>query len=405
MNFIWNDGGRAACGYVGTTGDCVTRAIAIATGAVYRDVYRALGEASLKSPRSGMSVAIAAAYLADQGWQHQNVGNTPFVLERLPKGVAIAHLCKRNGRAPHFCAIVDRVVHDTWNPADEENYWVQSLWTLPAGDTTSRLLVRSHTRSVNRQDELTQSEFDKILKRLRALDSTANNGASTEGEKRNALRMMQNLMLRHNLSREDLRDEKEVASVHFTRIAQPVNGRRACQWEKMLAWYVTREVFPMVQWYQGVRGHRTLFWFYGPVDDVQNSLALFRELLLTIATAAQLQYGGYVRGSGASYAEGYVAGLPRMQTFSKASETGLGLQVASPENGLRVQDQALMQARIQTVHSAAGNWLASECNIRLISAGVSGRHQHDQNAEHRGRAHGAQHEVAAPGRKPRITQR
>ena len=31
-NWLYNDGGRTAAGFKGETGDCVTRAIAIATG-------------------------------------------------------------------------------------------------------------------------------------------------------------------------------------------------------------------------------------------------------------------------------------------------------------------------------------------------------------------------------------
>ena len=42
MDFVFHDGGRAFAGYRGTTGDCVTRAIAIATGKPYQEVYDAL---------------------------------------------------------------------------------------------------------------------------------------------------------------------------------------------------------------------------------------------------------------------------------------------------------------------------------------------------------------------------
>ena len=39
MRFAYDDGGRAACGYKGTVGDCGCRAIAIATGIPYQEVY------------------------------------------------------------------------------------------------------------------------------------------------------------------------------------------------------------------------------------------------------------------------------------------------------------------------------------------------------------------------------
>lgn len=47
-----NDGGRAAAGYSGTTGDCVTRAIAIATGKPYQEIYDALNDLA-KNERRG----------------------------------------------------------------------------------------------------------------------------------------------------------------------------------------------------------------------------------------------------------------------------------------------------------------------------------------------------------------
>ena len=42
MTWQYDDGGREAAGYKGTTGDCVTRAIAIACELPYQEVYDAL---------------------------------------------------------------------------------------------------------------------------------------------------------------------------------------------------------------------------------------------------------------------------------------------------------------------------------------------------------------------------
>jgi hypothetical protein len=52
MEFVYDDGGRAAAGFKGSTGDCVVRAIAIASGKPYREVYDALNVLS-KQARSG----------------------------------------------------------------------------------------------------------------------------------------------------------------------------------------------------------------------------------------------------------------------------------------------------------------------------------------------------------------
>ena len=48
MNKIWeyNDGGRSKVGFKGSAGDCVVRAIAIATDLPYDKVYYDLAEAN-----------------------------------------------------------------------------------------------------------------------------------------------------------------------------------------------------------------------------------------------------------------------------------------------------------------------------------------------------------------------
>ncbi len=390
MDFIWDDGGRAACGYVGLTGDCVPRAIAIATGAVYRDVYEKLGSASEKSPRHGVQTDTAAAYLAERDWQRTIGVQRPFFVENLPIGSVIVHLSKDNARSQHFCTVIDHVVHDTWDPSDDDDYIVNSYWTNLSEQSDAPSPVANRSQTASESQDLTQSEFDRILDRLRKLDRTASNIATTEGEKHNALRMMQSLLLRHNLTRDDIVDEGNVDNVQFTRIACPVNGRRACNWEKSLATYVTKTILPTTQWFVASRGHRTFFWFYGPRADVQNAIALFRELLLTIATSAHLQFRGYTRGSGASYAEGYVQGLPGSSTDSQYN----------PEQV--VSERALIHSRTMTLHSAAKHWLDFECNIKLTTCYGMGRDQFDDAAAHRGRLHGSKHEVSAPGAQLRI---
>jgi Protein of unknown function (DUF2786) len=390
MELIWNDGGRAGCGFVGLSGDCVTRAIAIATGLNYRDVYRSLGEASQKTPRNGVSTTVAEEYLAQLQWERVHSGERRFDSLQIPAGVVIVHLVKPHAlRRGHFCTVIDHVIHDTWNPSEEDEYLIENYWVRPASQSDSLLPAIGANRQSSAEQVLTQQEFDRILHRLRSLDNTASNHASTEGEKRNALRMMQSLMLRHNLSREDITEDDNVENVRFTRMACPVNGRRACSWEKSLAAYMTGEIFPLVQWYYGAKGHRTLFWFYGPLDDVQNCIALFRELLLTIASAALLQYGGHTRGSGASYAEGYVRGMPR--------------SMEQPDGDNVVSESALIQVRTLAVHGAARDWLRLECGISLVSSTSAGRHQHDPEAAHRGKQHGAKHDLSSANGRKRIT--
>jgi len=391
MEFIWHDGGRADCGYVGLTGDCVTRAIAVSTGISYRDVYRKLGEISEMSPRCGVATDVSTEYLTDLGWTYTPGWGQGFSQQWLPKGALIVHLRSQGWRRHgHFCSVIDHCVYDTWNPSDDDDYLIEGYWTRPPVKGETTLPIVRHGRREDAEQTRTQQEFDKVLHLLRSLDNTAKNAASTDGEKRNALRMLQNLMLKHNLSREDISDDDNVESMRFTRMTCCVNGRRACTWEKNLAAYLIAEIFPMTSWYFAVQGPRTLIWFFGPLEDVQNCIALFRELLLTIATSAHLQYGGYSRGSGASYAEGYVRGLPRYQSGVNNGDT-------------IVSSTALIHARTIAVRKAATLWLKIECGMTLVSERGSGRNQHDPDAASRGKEHGSKHDLSAANGRKRLT--
>jgi hypothetical protein len=390
--FEWNDGGRSACGYIGLTGDCVTRSIAIATGIVYRDVYQALGAAAGKSPRLGMNVGIANEYLMARQWKRFDGNRIPFEPAKLHQGVVVAHIARYDDKCHHMCAVIEGVVHDTWDPS-LDYYELVAYWICESAPSDTQLPSIAPFRARSRDQVLTQEAFDKILGRLRALDRTASNGGSTEAEKHNALRMMQDLMLRHNLSREDIVDESNLDNVLFSRVACPVNGSRICMWERRLADYVAEHIFTTTQHYSATKSKRTWLFFYGPKSDVENAIALFQELLVTIATAAKLQFGGYSRGSGASYAEGYVAGLPKASNASSAYER--------PRD--RVLQEGLIQHRTLAMHRVADDWLDLECNTKLVVSSTAGRDGLDPLAKLRGELDGAQHKIDVPNAPRRLT--
>ncbi len=397
--FVWSDGGRAASGFVGLAGDCVVRSIAIASGRSYRDVYKEIGEASLKSPRNGVPLDIVTKYMHSQNWQLQDFAGMCFVPFLLPKGAVVVSLYKSEHRCRHLTCLVDQTVYDTWNPADDGNYKIDCLWVPPVSSPLPAMVQRGGEG--NARAELNQAEFEKILRRLRALDKTAQNAASTEGERRNALRMMQSLMLENHMTRDDIEDREQTCDLAFTRLACTVNGQRICTWEIALANYIVREFFPLVQFYRDKVRDRSIFWFYGPRQDVSNTLALFKELLLTIAASAFLRYRSYARGSGASYAEGYVAGLPR-QNPGPVAETSNASQIDASQRQLML-GKAAADNRAMVVHNQARKWLEIECGVRLVSASRSGRNQHDGIAASLGRRDGASHVMEVPGRTKRIT--
>jgi hypothetical protein len=124
MDFIFHDGGRAAAGFKGKTGDCVTRSIAIATKRTYQEVYDALNHLAQaeriskrkrrrSSSRSGVFRQTYQAYLGSLGWRWtttMSIGSGCKVHLRsseLPHGPLIVKVSR------HLTAVIDGVLYDT----------------------------------------------------------------------------------------------------------------------------------------------------------------------------------------------------------------------------------------------------------------------------------------------------
>lgn len=126
MDFIFDDGGRAAAGYKGRTGDCVTRSIAIVTGKPYEEVYDALNRLAQteraskrrkrrSSSRTGVSPRTYQHNLESLGWRWtstMSIGSGCRVHLRtseLPPGPLIVKVSR------HLTAVIDGVLYDTHN--------------------------------------------------------------------------------------------------------------------------------------------------------------------------------------------------------------------------------------------------------------------------------------------------
>lgn len=130
MEFKYNDGGRAAAGYKGNTGDCVCRSICIATGLPYDEVYAtlALGNATQRlSKRQKKKRPETAAkginvkrkwfgdYMKSLGFtwvptMHIGQGCKVHLTDtELPKGTIIVNVSK------HFTSVIDGVLNDTYD--------------------------------------------------------------------------------------------------------------------------------------------------------------------------------------------------------------------------------------------------------------------------------------------------
>ena len=117
MRFIKTDGGRKLAGFKGTTSDCATRAIAIATGLDYKFVYETITErkaadGSKKSARSGIAGITLHNYLKYLGFKKIKVSRLTYreAVEEYPNGI----LETRN----HVVAVREGDFYDSHNSAE-----------------------------------------------------------------------------------------------------------------------------------------------------------------------------------------------------------------------------------------------------------------------------------------------
>ena len=143
MKHVYSDGGRAAAGFKGKTGDCGVRAVAIATGRPYAEVYDAINEASTRehpgarrSKRAGRSSAGTGVWMATMkrymealGWRwHPTMAigsgcKVHLRADELPPGRIIVRLSR------HYAAVIDGELHDTYDDSRDGTRCVYGYWT------------------------------------------------------------------------------------------------------------------------------------------------------------------------------------------------------------------------------------------------------------------------------------
>ena len=140
MRFVFDDGGRAASGRRGTArGDCVCRAIAIASGEYYGTVYDALEAEAAdmrqtkrvrgSHPSKGVFRCVFARYLLKRGWHwHPTMGigtgcRVHLRDGELPTGNLIVAVSR------HLVAVIDGVIHDTYDPSRDGTRCVYGYWS------------------------------------------------------------------------------------------------------------------------------------------------------------------------------------------------------------------------------------------------------------------------------------
>ena len=139
MQFQYDDGGRGVAGYKGSAGDCVCRAVAIASGKPYAEVYAALARGA-GDERKSRGASARSGIRTSRKWFKDLMRSWGFTWTAT---MGIGTGCKvhlHDGELPpgrlvvavskHYTAVIDGVIHDTHDPQREIRVSVDNV---PAG--------------------------------------------------------------------------------------------------------------------------------------------------------------------------------------------------------------------------------------------------------------------------------
>lgn len=141
IEWVEDDGGRSQYFKAEKVGDCVCRAISIATGKDYKEVYDDLNRLAKaertgkrkrgkSNARNGVYTATAKKLLEQEyGWKwHPTMGigtgcKVHVREDELPSGRLVLNLSR------HFTAVIDGVLHDTYDCSREGTRCVYGYWS------------------------------------------------------------------------------------------------------------------------------------------------------------------------------------------------------------------------------------------------------------------------------------
>lgn len=153
MEFNYNDGGRKNAGYKGDTGDCVCRAVCIATGLPYQQVYDVLANGNAtqrksKHNKKQRSKSAANGITTRRKWFNDYMTSLGFVWQptmligqgckvhlrsdELPAGRLVVNVSK------HFTAVIDGVLNDTYDCSRDGTRCVYGYYLLVLQNEAAR---------------------------------------------------------------------------------------------------------------------------------------------------------------------------------------------------------------------------------------------------------------------------
>lgn len=134
FQWIYDDGGRAQAGRRGKVGDCVCRAITIATGKQYEWVYSVLNErckplrktpkSRKPSPQFGLANPIWEPLLFQEGWHYCELERMEQFNDRhVPQeGISIVF------QSGHLTAVKHGVIRDTYDSSYKGTAWIKGFY-------------------------------------------------------------------------------------------------------------------------------------------------------------------------------------------------------------------------------------------------------------------------------------
>lgn len=128
LQFVYNDGGRSKYFSAMNVGDCVIRAIAIASQHDYKEVYDYARKVIGSTPRNGVSkkhTRMIATHFGGRWTPTMAVGSGCTVhlrADELPKGRLVCSVSQ------HMTAVIDHVINDTYDPSRNGNRCVYGIF-------------------------------------------------------------------------------------------------------------------------------------------------------------------------------------------------------------------------------------------------------------------------------------
>ena len=133
MDYIFDDGGRKDAGYKGHANDCVNRALAIATGRPYQEIYDLI-KAHGGNPRTGVKLPVLKKVAHVLGGRYQATAaigkpsTVKLVEGHLPAGRVLVNLRK------HVSCVIDGTLRDIYDC--QNTSWIDETGVLHEGKRT-----------------------------------------------------------------------------------------------------------------------------------------------------------------------------------------------------------------------------------------------------------------------------